>query len=308
MKMKAMALASVLALTAAACSGSADGAPQEASQGPTPEELAQRAAERQAELDAETRPIAALESLWLEELTWMEIRDAIRAGHTTALIVTGGVESNGPYLASGKHNYSNQLMAESVASALGNTLIAPLVTIEPGRPDGPVTIGNTGPMVSQETYISWLTDLGDSLRGMGFTEIYYLGDSGGNQRGQQAAADALNARYGGSPAVFHHVPEFYNHEEVRRWIQEDLGIPEEIEYGASRGSSGIHDELSISSVMSVLDPTTIRFQQRVDEGLAHINGIDLEPLSQTQELGRRIIEYRTQITVDAIEAFRAQGM
>ena len=308
MKMKAMTLASVLALAAAACSGAADGAPQEAAEGPTAEEMAQRAAERRAELDAAVRPIEALESVWLEELTWMEIRDAIRAGHTTALIVTGGVESNGPYLASGKHNYSNQLMAESVARELGNTLIAPLVTLEPGRPDGPVTVGNTGPMVSQDTYVSWLVDMGDSLRGMGFTEIYYLGDSGGNQRGQQAAADALNARYGGSPAVFHHVPEFYNHEEVRRWIQEDLGIPEELEYGASRGSSGIHDELSITSVMSVLDPTTIRFEQRVDEGLAHINGIDIEPLAQTQDLGRQVIEYRTQITVDAIEAFRAQGM
>jgi creatinine amidohydrolase/Fe(II)-dependent formamide hydrolase-like protein len=305
MKTKAMVLASALALAAAGCSGSADGAPQEASEAPSPAELAQRAAERQAEMDAEVRPIAAVESVWLEELTWMEIRDAIRAGNTTALIVTGGVESNGPYLASGKHNYSNQLMAESVARALGNTLVAPLVTLEPGRPDGPVTVGNTGPMVSQDTYIRWLIDMGDSLRGMGFTEIYYLGDSGGNQRGQQAAADSLNARYGGSPAVFRHVPEFYNHEEVRRWIQEDLGIPEEIEYAASRGSSGLHDELSISSVMSVLDPTTIRFEQRVAEGQASINGISLQPLAQTQDLGRQIIAYRTGITVDAIEAFRS---
>ena len=306
MNTKAMVLASALMLAAAGCSGSIEDAPQAASDGPTPEEMAQRAAEQQAELDAETRPIEALQSVWLEELTWMEIRDAIRAGNTTALIVTGGVESNGPYLASGKHNYSNQLMAESVARALGNTLVAPLVTIEPGRPSAPVVVGSTGPMVSQETYIRWLIDLGDSLRSMGFTEIYYMGDSGGNQRGQQAAADSLNARYGGTPAVFHNVGEFYNHEEVRRWIQEDLGIPEEIEYSASRGSSGIHDELSISAVMSVLDPTTIRYQQRVDEGLASINGISLEPLSETQALGRRIIDYRTQITVDAIEAFRAQ--
>lgn len=249
---------------------------------------------------------SALESLWLEELTWMEIRDAIRAGNTTALILTGGVESNGPYLASGKHNDSNRLLGESVARALGNALIAPLVTLEPGRPDGPVTVGNTEPMVSQDTYVHWLVDMGDSLRGMGFTEIYYLGDSGGNQRGQQAAADALNERYGGSPAVFHHVAECYNHEEVRRWIQEDLEIPEEIEYSASRGSSGIHDELSISSVMSALDPTTIRYEQRVDEGLASINGISLEPLSETQDLGRRVVQYRTDITVDAIEALRAQ--
>ena len=75
----------------------------------TPEERAARAAAREAEMNA-PRPIEAVESVWLEELTWMEIRDAVRAGNTTALILTGGVESNGPHLASGKHNYSNKLM------------------------------------------------------------------------------------------------------------------------------------------------------------------------------------------------------
>jgi len=166
-------------------------------------------------------------------------------------------------------------------------------------------IGNTGPMVSQETYIAWLTDMGDSLRGMGFTEVYFLGDSGGNRRGMQAAADALNETYNGDPTRFHHVPEFYNHDKVRQYIQETLGIPEQMEYSASRGSDGIHEELSISSIMSVIDPTSIRFDQRVKAGRASINGISLEPLSQTQELGRKLIEFRTGITVEAIQALRA---
>jgi creatinine amidohydrolase/Fe(II)-dependent formamide hydrolase-like protein len=269
----------------------------------TPEERAARAAAREAELNA-PRPIDAVSSVWLEELTWMEIRDAIRAGNTTALILTGGVESNGPHLASGKHNYSNQLLGPSIADALGNTLIAPLVTLEPGNPGGPVTIGNAGPMVSQETYVAWLTDMGESLRGMGFTEVYYLGDSGGNQRGMAAAAEALTAKYHGTPTRFHHVPEFYNHDKVRQYIQETLGIPEQMEYTASSGSDGIHEELSIASIMSVLDPTTIRLEQRVKAGRASINGISLEPLSETQELGRKLIEYRTGLTVDAIRTLR----
>jgi creatinine amidohydrolase/Fe(II)-dependent formamide hydrolase-like protein len=270
----------------------------------TPEQRAARAAERAEQLKA-PRPIEAVNSLWLEELTWMEIRDLIKDGNTTALVMTGGVESNGPHLASGKHNYSNKLMGESVARALGATLIAPLVTLEPGNPSGPVTVGNTGPMISQETYIAYLTDIGDSLRGMGFTEVYYLGDSGGNQRGMAAAAEALTAKYHGNPTRFHHVPEFYNHVQVRQYIQEDLGIPEEMEYNASSGSDGIHEELSITSIMSVIDPTSIRFEQRVAAGRASINGISLEPLSQTQELGRKLIQLRTQITLDAIQALRA---
>ncbi|MBH16394.1 MAG: creatininase [Gemmatimonadetes bacterium] len=273
----------------------------------TPEQMEARQAARQAELNAAVRPIRALNSLWIEELTWMEIRDAVRAGNTTVLVLTGGVESNGPHLASGKHNYSNKLMGESVAKALGETLIAPLVTLEPGNPSGPVTVGNTGPMVSQATYIAWLTDMGDSLRGMGFSQVYFLGDSGGNRRGMQAAADALNERYGGEPTRFHHVPEFYNHDKVRQYIQETLGIPEEMEYQASSGSDGIHEELSITSIMSVIDPTSIRFDERVEAGRATINGISLLPLSDTQSLGRMLINYRTRLTVDAIEALRADG-
>jgi creatinine amidohydrolase/Fe(II)-dependent formamide hydrolase-like protein len=215
------------------------------------------------------------------------------------------VESNGPHLASGKHNYSNKLMGESVARALGSTLVAPLVTLEPGNPSGAVRIGATGPMISQATYAALLTDIGDSLRGMGFTEVYYLGDSGGNSRGMQAAADALNEKYDGTPTRFHHVPEFYNHSQVRQYIQEELGIPEEMEYGASSGSDGIHEELSITSIMSVIDPEAIRFEQRVKAGRATINGISLEPLEKTQALGRQLIEFRTQLTLDAIQALRA---
>ena len=45
------------------------------------------------------------ESLWAEELTFMEVRDKIRAGTTTVVVGTGGVEQNGPYVAGGKHNY-----------------------------------------------------------------------------------------------------------------------------------------------------------------------------------------------------------
>ncbi len=293
-----------LMVLAAMCLFSATAEAQRGRGQMTPEQRAARAAERAEQLKA-PRPIEAVNSLWLEELTWMEIRDLIKDGNTTALVMTGGVESNGPHLASGKHNYSNKLMGESVARALGATLIAPLVTLEPGNPSGPVTVGNTGPMISQETYIAYLTDIGDSLRGMGFTEVYYLGDSGGNQRGMAAAAEALTAKYHGNPTRFHHVPEFYNHVQVRQYIQEDLGIPEEMEYNASSGSDGIHEELSITSIMSVIDPTSIRFEQRVAAGRASINGISLEPLSQTQELGRKLIQLRTQITLDAIQALRA---
>jgi hypothetical protein len=78
-----------------------------------------------------------------------------------------------------------------------------------------------------------------------------------------------------------------------------------MEYSASSGSDGIHEELSITSIMSVIDPMSIRFNQRVGAGRASINGISLEPLSETQELGRKLIDFRTNITVEAIQALRS---
>src|SRR5262245_29331531 len=61
----------------------------------TPEQQAEAAKRREAEMTA-PRPIDALDSVWMEQLTWMEIRDAIKAGKNTGIILTGGVESNGP--------------------------------------------------------------------------------------------------------------------------------------------------------------------------------------------------------------------
>jgi creatinine amidohydrolase len=77
------------------------------------------------------RPIDAGESLWTEELTWMEVRDLIKAGKTTIIIGTGGVEQNGPYVAGGKHNYVLQTVLPYIARAIPNSLIAPVVKFVP---------------------------------------------------------------------------------------------------------------------------------------------------------------------------------
>src|SRR2546421_11453362 len=50
------------------------------------------------------RPMAAVDSVFIEELTWMEVRDALKSGKETVLVATSGVEQNGPYLDTRKHN------------------------------------------------------------------------------------------------------------------------------------------------------------------------------------------------------------
>ncbi len=62
----------------------APSATQQRSTNLSPEE---RALRLQEELRA-PRPLEALNSVWIEERTWMEVRDALAAGKTTAIIPT----------------------------------------------------------------------------------------------------------------------------------------------------------------------------------------------------------------------------
>ncbi len=122
------------------------------------------------------------------------------------------------------------------------------------------------------------------------------------------AADSLTKTYAGNPepVYFKHIAEYYNHtSHVQPYIQNELKIPEQIRIGASQGSSGLHEELSIDATMALVDPQSIRFQQRVKAGQAEINGIKFESLAWLQDLGRKISDLRTTITVNAINAYRA---
>jgi creatinine amidohydrolase/Fe(II)-dependent formamide hydrolase-like protein len=165
-------------------------------------------------------------------------------------------------------------------------------------------------MLSQATFTAVLFDMGNFLRSMGFKEVFYLGDSGGNSRGMQAAADSLTKLYADSPerVTFKHIPEYYNHTSVvQPYIQNELKIPEGIKIGASSGTSGLHEELGIDATMALADPQSIRFEQRVKAGQGEINGIKFESLAWLQDLGRKVAALRVKTTVDAIAAYRASA-
>jgi creatinine amidohydrolase len=263
----------------------------------TPEQQAAAAARREAAQN-EPRPIEALDSVWMEELTWMEVRDAIKGGKSTALILTGGVESNGPHLATGKHNFVLKVMGEAIARKLGNALVAPIVTLEPGRPDS-ARVAPGSVFLSQETYRAVLTDMATSLKGMGFTTVILMGDSGGNQGGMKAVAEALTVKFADGPTRFIFIPEYYDYSSVQKLVQAS-GIAEKIEIGASQGSDGLHEEYGIDALMALYDPKTIRLEQRTKANRATINGVSLLPLEKTLEIAKKIVELRTKLTVDAI--------
>src|SRR6188474_882162 len=134
------------------------------------------------------RPMAARETLFIEDLTWMEVRDAMKAGKDTILVATGGIEQNGPYLVTGKHNVVLRATTEAIARKLGNALVAPIVPFVPEGDIDPPTLHMKYPgtiSVSEDTFERLLADICSSLKTHGFSDIILIGDSGGNQAGMK---------------------------------------------------------------------------------------------------------------------------
>jgi creatinine amidohydrolase len=255
---------------------------------------------QQARHDMSTfeRPVEMPDNVWIEELTALEVRDALAGGTTTALVLVGGIEENGPYLTTGKHNHVLRVMGDAVARKLGNTLVAPIITIEPGNPEQATALGQI--RYSQETYRAVLRDYATSLKSQGFTRIFLMGDSGGNTRGMQDVAAELSERWANEHVLIAHVPEFYNYADVLQYQIDVLGVPE------TQYDEGYHDNYYITSIIMNDDPRFVRFEERLKAGKASINGISISPIGETLEHGRRLIDFRAGVTVDAIEKLIAQ--
>ncbi len=241
------------------------------------------------------RPIEAVDSVFTEELTWMEIRDAMKAGKTTIIVATGGVEQNGPYLATGKHNYILRATTEAIARKLGNALVAPIVGFVPEGDIEPASLHMKYPgsiSLTEETYRRLLTDICASFRAHGFANIVLIGDSGGNQEGMKDVAAELNAKWAGGKARVHFIPEYYDYAGVEKWLASQ---------GIKQTPEGYHDDFAITAQMMVVDPATVRMKERIAAGRFRINGIDLAPAAKTIEWGKKIVDYRAGITAGAIQ-------
>ena len=272
----------------------------DAGQGMSDEDRAARA----KRLMSAPNPLEASDSVWIEELTYMEVRDRIAGGATTAIVPTGGIEENGPFLATGKHNYILQGICPVLARELGNALCAPIV---PFVPEGDLDSASGVMMlpgtisVREETYEALLDDIATSLKLHGFKNIVFIGDSGGNQRGMRAVAEKLNERWADSSVRAHAVIEFYTPgwEDTEKYTQEILGVSES-------ESDGHHDDIWVTAMMMVTDPETVRYRQRVNAKLASINGVDISSLPDTVALGRKMIEFRATRAAEVIRSSIAQ--
>jgi len=241
------------------------------------------------------RPIESVDSVFTEEMTWLEIRDAMRAGKKTVIVATGGVEMNGPYLTTGKHNYIMRANAEAIARKLGNALVAPIVPFVPEGTFDPPTGHLRYPgtvSVTEDTYKRLLTDIVISMKIHGFEHIVLIGDSAGNQAGMKAVAEDLSAKWAGGNTKILYIAEYYDYPGVTKWLESQ---------GIRQIDEGHHDDFGISAQVMVVDLSAVRMKQRMDKNLFSINGIALAPPEKSISMGKRIIDHRATITVEAIK-------
>jgi creatinine amidohydrolase/Fe(II)-dependent formamide hydrolase-like protein len=222
-----------------------------------------------------------------EDITWDVMRGAIQAGYTTYIIPTGGVEDNGPQMVTGKHNFIVNYAAERIALALGNAIVGPVMNYVPegnwepksGHMLYPGTLS-----MDAEGYQTVLEANALSAKSAGFKNIIFIGDSGGNQAGQQAAATKLSAEWAAEGVRVAHIGDYYQKSsaDANAWVVANLQIP--------AAEIGGHANIIDTSQLMWVNPTMVRFD-RLEMGNA-TNGISGDARPATPAIGQALLQIK----------------
>ncbi len=191
------------------------------------------------------------DSVFMEEMTWQEIKNKIRTGTVTVIVPSGGLEQSGPQLVTGKQNTIVRYTAGQIAHGV-NGLVAPVISYVPeGRvepPEGHMQFPGTI-SVSEQTYGNILEETAASLKEQGFQTICFIGEHSGTQGVQQQVADKLSSMWHSEGVRVINVSAYYNRNALEEW-SEAAGI----HVTAPEAHAG-HIE---TSEMMALDPAGVR--------------------------------------------------
>ncbi len=244
-------------------------------------------------------------SVFLEDLTWPELREAVRLGKTVAIIPIGGTEQSGPALALGKHNARVRALAERIARELGNAIVAPVIAYVPeGAIDPPSSHMRFAGTLSVPIPIfeATLESAARSLRAHGFRDIVLLGDHGGYQSQLARVSAHLNRVWSADRARLWAPPEYFeaSTKGFARLLRERGYRDDEI---------GTHAALSDTSLQLALRPDMVRQQilssgERLDAGVGVYGG---DPRRASAQLGQLGVDEIVRQSVVAIRRLIEHG-
>ncbi len=241
-------------------------------------------------------PVRAASQL-LDELTWTEVRDGLRAGTTTVILPVGGTEQNGPHMALGKHNFRAAALSARIAARLGNALVAPVMSYVPeGRispPTGHMRFPGTI-SIPEDAFMSVLAGAARSLKQNGFLDIVLIGDSGNYQGQLKEVAARLNREWAGSPARAHYVGAYYEaaSSEFSRALRSK---------GLTERQIGTHAGVADTSLMMAVDASRVHGDRFPAAGASEPStGVAGDPTQSTAALGQLGVDLVIDKTVAAI--------
>ncbi len=251
-------------------------------------------------LFALARPAAGQTSVFLEDLTWVEVRNAMRAGATTVMIPSGGTEQGGPHLVLGKHNYVMRATAETIARRLGHTLVAPVMAYVPEGDIDPPTSHMWAPgtiTLPPDHFAKVVEYAARSLKQHGFLDIILIGDSGGNQPPLKAVAEMLNKEWAATPVRVYHLERYNSNPEFLEWLKAKGYTMEQI---------GSHAAIRDTSDLIAANPAGVRMDIRSSGALpdGSRSGVRGDPTKASAEYGKKALEMKVEAAISQYQELR----
>lgn len=237
-------------------------------------------------------------SVFLEDLTWTELKDQIEQGKTTVIVPIGGTEQSGPAMALGKHNARVRALSERIANALGNALVAPVIAYVPEGGVNPPTAHMRFPgtiTMPEAAFEKTLEYAARSFKLHGFRDVVLLGDHGGYQKSLAIVAQRLNREWRATPVRVHAIEEYY-----RAAADGYARLLEKRHY--TKTEIGTHAGLADTSLMLAVNPRLVR-TDRLASGadLDAAHGVYGDPRRASARLGELGADLVVTRSVEAIE-------
>src|SRR5882762_2195854 len=252
-----------------------------------------------------------------EMMTWPEVKAAIAAGRTTALVYTGGTEQRGPQNVNGGHTLMGREIVRTIALRLGNAIAMPVLPYTPNSAsaDLPGTIGLT-----PEILATLLERITEQTMTTGFKNVILMGDHGGGQPATYAeVAKKMDAKYAPEGKHVYFCDEVYAKAQgdFDKWLQghgypssSHAGIPDTSTMLYLGGDKGwVRKELIPTAQGDPVPPPGARGRGRgqADPNAPprKNNGITGDARKSTAALGKMAFDIKIDYAVKQIHGFLA---
>lgn len=243
-----------------------------------------------------------------ERMTWPEVKAALAAGKTTALIYTGGVEQRGPQNATGGHNQMGHATVKAIAERLGNAIFMPVLPFTPNNANAeiPGTIGITNDLLA-----AMLERIAEQSIINGFKNVILMGDHGGGQpKVYEDVARKLNDKYAAQGIHVYYCDQVYKaaNDAFNEYLASN-GYPPSLHGGIPDTAQMMYLDKDKTWVRRNLLSTAVG--DPVVDGKPQAgpdsprNGITGDARRATAQLGKKIFEMKVDYAVKQIQGFVA---